>query len=896
MAIEETVVIKTDTKSLSALKTEIKEIQSQLDLTPTGTKEYDALVVKLRQAKGEIKDFKEATKGLDPDQRAAKLVNAFRGMTGAIQAAAGAITLFGGSGKELEEVEKNLLGIITIGGGVQSTIEGFNDAADVIGPKFTQLGNFIKSGFQAGATGAQTFKSALAALGIGAAIAIITALITNFDDLKQAVTGVNRSLSFTDEEIKNISTEVGKSVANVEILTNKVQDQNLAEKDRLAALKELQKLYPNYFNNIGTDINNTSALTTAKNKLNEALLREAKVRALQEKLAEVVAKDIEDEIKLNEQLAKQTDELAEFERKAKEAAAEGDANAFKVNIANKKINIAETKKELAEIQAERTKNTKVIIDLINKEELAIKSLGGATTITADKTVKATEKVLTASEKELITITNAIAAKQRLYDVDIENLKKKELKELEGAIDSAEKREGIKIKYDALEVERGKKLGNDLLQLVKDSEKRLVKADETVLIKRAEVQIQGNKIINQQNLESINAAIKQREDATKKSNEQIEENLRTALNNSERALEVEQSFFAQLIEEYKELTADNYLEIFDDQDVFYNDLVKRLEEYGIEVDRETAEQIRQKGLAIFKADEDAQLAQDQFYKEAIAQLRKNGEEGNKLADKLEQERKAKFDQNQSDKLASAVSFGQKEVDIAQNTANQIVEIQDQFYSSLSQFANDYASLQSTLVQNELDRELAALDKRTSARIEAAGDDAEAVSRIQKDSILLEDDLRRKAFENEKQRKLKLSFINEATAVLSILAETPKADFGIATALLIAGAIATARLQQQAIRDTQYIPSYAEGGLVTGPGTSTSDSILARLSSGEFVVNAKSTQRFLPVLNTLNNTPNNNQLSQTIDSSGSSPMFRTYVLAGDVTSAQAAEARLNQKRKL
>ena len=148
---------------------------------------------------------------------------------------------------------------------------------------------------------------------------------------------------------------------------------------------------------------------------------------------------------------------------------------------------------------------------------------------------------------------------------------------------------------------------------------------------------------------------------------------------------------------------------------------------------------------------------------------------------------------------------------------------------------------------------------------------------------------------KQRKLQLSFINEATAVLSILAETPKADFGVATALLIAGAIATARLQRQAIRDTQYIPSYAEGGLVTGPGTNTSDSILARLSNGEFVVNAKSTQRFLPVLNTLNNTPNN-QLSQTIDSSGSSPMFRTYVLAGDVTSAQAAEARLNQKRKL
>ena len=899
MAIEETVVIKTDTKSLADLRKEISQIQAELDLTPSGTKEYDNLVVKLRQAKGEIKDFKEATKGLDPDQRAAKLVNAFRGMTGAIQAAAGAITLFGGSGKELEEVEKNLLGIIAIGGGVQSAIEGFNDAADEIGPAFTSLGKSIKSSFTTASGGVNTFKVALASIGIGILIAGITALITNFDSLKEAIAGVNNNLSFTDDEIKTISTEVGKSVASVELLTNKVQDQNLAEKERLAALKELQELYPNYFKNIGTDINNTSALTIAKDNLSEALLREAKVRALQDRLGKVYAENIEEEIQLTQKLTKNTTSLARLREQLAKARAEDDVDiivATQRSIDDVEKNIIEINKRSSEITKKREQNAKVIIDLIKKEELAIKSLGGATVVTADKTVKSTEKVLTASEKEIIAITNATAKKQRAYEQDIENLNKARNKELEGAIDSAEKREGIGIKYDALEVERGKKLGNDLLQIVKDSEKRLVKADETVLTKRAEVQLQGNKIINQQNLESINAAIKDRENATKKSNEQILEDLQTNLTNAERTLEQEQSIYGKLIEEYKQLNVDNYEEVFNDQDKFYSFLVDRLKEYGVEVNRETAEQIRKKGLADFKANEDSQLLQDQFFKQAIDALRKNGEAGNAEADRLEKERKVKFDQNQQAKLDSAISYGQQEIDVAQDTSNQIVEIQDQFYSSLSRFANDYASLQSTLIQNELDRELYALNKRTEARIEAAGDDAEAVGRIQKDSILLEDDLRRKAFENEKQRKLKLSFINEATAVLSILAETPKADFGIATALLIAGAIATARLQQQAIRDTQYIPSYAEGGLVTGLGTSTSDSILARLSNGEFVVNAKSTQRFLPILNTLNGTPNNNQLSQTIDSSGSSPMFRTYVLAGDVTSAQAAEARLNQKRKL
>lgn len=44
--------------------------------------------------------------------------------------------------------------------------------------------------------------------------------------------------------------------------------------------------------------------------------------------------------------------------------------------------------------------------------------------------------------------------------------------------------------------------------------------------------------------------------------------------------------------------------------------------------------------------------------------------------------------------------------------------------------------------------------------------------------------------------------------------------------------------------------ATGGYLSGPGTSTSDSIPALLSTGEFVVNARSTSKFRPLLETLN----------------------------------------------
>ena len=58
------------------------------------------------------------------------------------------------------------------------------------------------------------------------------------------------------------------------------------------------------------------------------------------------------------------------------------------------------------------------------------------------------------------------------------------------------------------------------------------------------------------------------------------------------------------------------------------------------------------------------------------------------------------------------------------------------------------------------------------------------------------------------------------------------------------------------------AFRDGGLVQGPGTGTSDSLLARLSAGEFVVNARATKQNLPLLSAINNgnTSNNNNQRQ------------------------------------
>ena len=100
--------------------------------------------------------------------------------------------------------------------------------------------------------------------------------------------------------------------------------------------------------------------------------------------------------------------------------------------------------------------------------------------------------------------------------------------------------------------------------------------------------------------------------------------------------------------------------------------------------------------------------------------------------------------------------------------------------------------------------------------------------------------------------------------------------------------------------------AQGGMVTGPGSGTSDSIPAMLSNGEYVVNARSTRLFQPLLAAINDyglsTPafaagglavqqqlaprmdNTERIAEAITLGISNQPIRTYVTSSDVTNQQ------------
>jgi len=111
--------------------------------------------------------------------------------------------------------------------------------------------------------------------------------------------------------------------------------------------------------------------------------------------------------------------------------------------------------------------------------------------------------------------------------------------------------------------------------------------------------------------------------------------------------------------------------------------------------------------------------------------------------------------------------------------------------------------------------------------------------------------------------------------------------------------------------------AQGGIIRGPGGETSDSIPALLSDGEYIVNARSTRMFRPLLETINTAANLPQFAVgglVRESKGMTPMksdsetltdaissafgqtpIRTYVTANEVSNQQQFE-RIIKSRSL
>lgn len=177
-----------------------------------------------------------------------------------------------------------------------------------------------------------------------------------------------------------------------------------------------------------------------------------------------------------------------------------------------------------------------------------------------------------------------------------------------------------------------------------------------------------------------------------------------------------------------------------------------------------------------------------------------------------------------------------------------EFADNWQNILGQGLSDTGNFLSAVVEAEA----ASYEQRLNQSrnyydnlITLAGDNEKKRDRIRQQAKKEEDRLRREAFEADRRAKRSQAIINGAVGITNAFATLPY-PAAIVASLLIAASTAA---QVAAINKEK--PRFAKGKVnIQGPGTKTSDSIEAKISRGESVINASATERSAKLLEGIN----------------------------------------------
>ena len=133
------------------------------------------------------------------------------------------------------------------------------------------------------------------------------------------------------------------------------------------------------------------------------------------------------------------------------------------------------------------------------------------------------------------------------------------------------------------------------------------------------------------------------------------------------------------------------------------------------------------------------------------------------------------------------------------------------------------------------------------------------------------------------------INTYTAATAALDDAPVPfNFVLAATTIAAG------LQNINKILTVQEPQLAQGGMVGGYGTGTSDSVSARLSKGESVINARSTRMFKPLLSAINEAGGGRSFASGEGVGGSTMgVVKAFVVADDMTKQQDKLSKIRRK---
>ena len=196
MVIEE-VKIQTgeSARTVKELRKELRELKDQLLSTQQGTEEYNSIMVKAADIQHELKEQMEEinSSAMDFGQKLGNVTKTMTGISGAITAATGALSLFG---IENDEAQKKITATMTSLIGITEGLSKMDDGIKA----FKRLTIAVNSSSKA----MGVFKTALISTGIGALVVVLGSVIAYWDEFTEAIGLSSEQL----EKLGNIASGV----------------------------------------------------------------------------------------------------------------------------------------------------------------------------------------------------------------------------------------------------------------------------------------------------------------------------------------------------------------------------------------------------------------------------------------------------------------------------------------------------------------------------------------------------------------------------------------------------------------------------------------------------------------------------------------------------------------
>ena len=180
---------------------------------------------------------------------------------------------------------------------------------------------------------------------------------------------------------KSLIGAVGGELSVMEALLSVAQDENKSKKDRERAIKKLNEQYGDYLPNLTTENIKTAEVTASINKYSSALIRQAKIKGLQNRLSELFTKRYDEENKSIEENTSLLDKSLAFISGVSGGFGKLAGQQFLATQGSKKSSQA-----LSEVDAEISKLTSSIKDFIS-EDISLEGIFTGTKAVKDQVRK-----------------------------------------------------------------------------------------------------------------------------------------------------------------------------------------------------------------------------------------------------------------------------------------------------------------------------------------------------------------------------------------------------------------------------------------------------------------------------------------------------------------------------